>query len=58
MRKYEELTDDLKELARELHPQDYAEWLYQVQGVEIAFSAGNKVKGGAHEKKLERNHQL
>lgn len=39
MRKYEELSDDLKEEARKLHPHDYTEWLYQVQGVEIYFSA-------------------
>jgi hypothetical protein len=35
---YFELSEDLKELARELHPTDFTEWSYKVQGVEIAFS--------------------
>lgn len=38
LKTYQELSDDLKELARELHPIDYTEWSYQVQGVEISFS--------------------
>lgn len=39
MRKYEELDENLKEIARKLHPDDYNEWEYKTQGVEIAFSA-------------------
>ena len=39
MKKYEELREDLKEIARELHPSDYTEWVYKTQGVKIAFSA-------------------
>ncbi|GAA0853924.1 hypothetical protein ABER99_20130 [Paenibacillus glucanolyticus] len=38
MRRYDELSDDLKEIARELHPNDFREWSYKTQGVEIAFS--------------------
>jgi hypothetical protein len=39
MKTYEDLSDDLKKIARALHPVDYAAWVYKVQGVEIAFSA-------------------
>jgi hypothetical protein len=35
---YFELPEDLKVEARKLHPTDFTEWSYQVQGVEIAFS--------------------
>ena len=39
MKAYNELSEDLKEEARQLRPNDYKEWSYQVQGVEIAFAA-------------------
>lgn len=39
MKTYNELSEDLKEEARELHPIDFEEWVYMVQGVEIAFCA-------------------
>lgn len=42
LKKYEELREDIKEDARELHPNDYANWLYRTQGVEIYYST----KGG------------
>jgi len=39
MKTYNELSEDLKEEARNLHPIDFKEWVYHVQGVEITFSA-------------------
>jgi hypothetical protein len=39
MKKYNELSEGLKEEARKLHPNDYNEWEYKTQGVEIAFCA-------------------
>jgi len=39
MKKYNELSKELKEEARDLHPTDYKEWGYKVQGVEIIWSA-------------------
>jgi len=39
MRKYNELSPALKEEAKELHPNDYRDWEYKVQGVEIIWSA-------------------
>jgi hypothetical protein len=39
MQRYEDLSEDLKEIAKELHPYNFTEWLYKVQGVEIAFSS-------------------
>ena len=39
MRAYKDLSEDLKEIAREMQPEDYETWSYQVQGVEIAFCA-------------------
>ena len=39
MKNYEELSENLKEIAREIHPNDYKEWSYKTQGVEIEFSA-------------------
>ena len=39
MKNYEELSEDLKAEAKELHPEDYTEWKYQIKGVEIEFSA-------------------
>jgi hypothetical protein len=39
LKKYNELNEDLKEIARKLHPNDFEKWLYKQQGVEIAFSA-------------------
>lgn len=39
MKSYEDLSKELKEEAKELHPKDYKEWLYKVRGVEIEFSA-------------------
>jgi hypothetical protein len=44
LKKYEELRSDLQEIARQLHPRDYTQWLYKQQGVEIAFST----KGGTN----------
>ena len=35
--KYEELSESLKEVAREFMPNDYEEYLYHVQGVEIPW---------------------
>ena len=37
--KYSELSEILKEEAREKHPSDYLEWEYKTRGVEIEFSA-------------------
>jgi len=34
-----QLSEELKEEARRLHPNDYKDWEYQTQGVEIAFCA-------------------
>ena len=42
LKKYEELSEDLKEVAREFQPADYKEWLYEVQGVEIPWCAGGR----------------
>lgn len=39
LKKYEELSEDLKEVAREFQPTDYKDWLYEVQGVEIPWCA-------------------
>ena len=39
LKKYEELSEYLKEVAREFQPADYEEWLYHVQGVEIPWCA-------------------
>jgi hypothetical protein len=39
MKRYDELSESLKEIAIKLHPQDYKEWFYMVQGVEIVWSA-------------------
>ena len=39
LKTYNELSKDLKEEARRLHPSDYKDWVYKTQGVEIAFSA-------------------
>lgn len=39
MKTYSELPDYLQEEAREMHPLDYEEWLYQTKGVEIEFCA-------------------
>lgn len=39
LKKYDELTEAQKESARELRPEDYRDWLYKTQGVEIAFAA-------------------
>lgn len=39
MKVYNELTQDLKEEARILHPTDFEEWVYKTKGVEIEFSA-------------------
>ncbi len=39
MKRYTELSESLKEVARELQPNDYNDWSYMVQGVEIAFCA-------------------
>jgi hypothetical protein len=37
LKKYEELSEGLKEVAREFQPDDYEEWFYHVQGVEIPW---------------------
>lgn len=39
MIKYEELSKNLKEEARKLHPTDYKKWVYKTAGVNIEFSA-------------------
>lgn len=39
MKKYEELTEEQKETAREFNPEDYENWEYQFRGVEIEFCA-------------------
>lgn len=39
MRNYNQLSNDLKKEARKLHPLDYKQWVYKVQGVEIIWSA-------------------
>lgn len=39
LKSYDELSEDLKEIARELHPDDFTEWVYMQRGVEIEFSA-------------------
>lgn len=38
MRTYFELSKELKKDARKLHPTDFKNWLYKVNGVEIYFS--------------------
>ena len=38
MKTYEELSEDLKEEARQLRPADYKEWVYKTAGVEIEFA--------------------
>lgn len=38
LKTYNELSESLKELAREMHPNDYLNWNYKIQGVEISFS--------------------
>ena len=38
LKTYNQLSNDLKQEARELHPLDYTEWYYRTQGVEIAYS--------------------
>lgn len=38
LKSYEELGEDMKEDARVLHPDDYEDWLYRTQGVEIYYS--------------------
>jgi hypothetical protein len=37
-KQYHELSEDLKEIARENNPTNYTEWNYRVQGVEIVYS--------------------
>ena len=39
MKTYSELTEELKEEARILHPTDFEDWMYKTIGVEIEFSA-------------------
>lgn len=39
LKSYDELTEAQKETAREYRPNDYTEWWYQFQGVNIAFAA-------------------
>lgn len=36
---YNELSEDLKEIAREINPTDYEDYVYNVQGVEIPWCA-------------------
>lgn len=38
LKKYSELSDELKEEAREIHPLEFNDYLYKTQGVEIAWS--------------------
>ena len=39
LERYEDLTDDQKEDARRLCPDDYTEWMYKTIGVKIEFAA-------------------
>lgn len=39
LKRYDELTEDQKEAARELRPDDYIEWMYKTAGVTIEFAA-------------------
>lgn len=39
LKTYNELSDDHKEIARELYPIAFKSYCYRTQGVEIAYSA-------------------
>jgi len=39
MKKYEELSEELKQEARRWQPDNYEKWTYKTQGTEIIFCA-------------------
>ena len=41
LKPYEDLTEELKEVARDFKPDDFENWLYHTQGIEILWCAGS-----------------
>lgn len=37
MKNYDELSEDLKRVAKKMNPNDYKDWFYKVNGVVIVF---------------------